>query len=411
MIVPSIDIMGGKVVQLKQGKDLVLTAERDAVDLACEFNRYGEVAVIDLDAAMGKGSNLKLIEQVCRVADVRVGGGIRDLETARTLLKAGAKRLIFGTAASEELCGQLPQDIVMVALDHKDGKVLDKGWQNATDETVVDRAKRLAPYCGSFLSTFVQTEGTMAGISIDAARDLQKQLQKPLTVAGGTATTLEVSALAREGIDVQVGMGLYTGKIDPVQSVVDSVEWPENKLVPTVVQNETGQVLMVAYSSPQSLEQALKQGKGVFFSRSRNEIWVKGLTSGSTQELISCRVDCDRDCLLFTVRQTKGACHSGSYSCFDQISTTPRFSVAELFETLKERKRDMPEKSYTATLLSNRKKLMKKIVEETYEVTSFDSRENLRWEIADLIYHLSILAVAEGIDWSDIESELASRRR
>ncbi len=116
MLVPSIDLQGGKAVQLRQGKELVLTSERDPVDLAREFNRYGEVAVIDLDAAMGKGNNRELIKEMCKVADVRVGGGIRDVATGRELLKAGASALILGTMAKPEILSELPPDRVMVAL-------------------------------------------------------------------------------------------------------------------------------------------------------------------------------------------------------------------------------------------------------------------------------------------------------
>src|SRR5271163_4652441 len=102
MLVPSIDLQNGKAVQLRQGKEFVLQSDRDPVELAREFNRYGEVAVIDLDAAMGTGSNLSLVEKICRVADVRAGGGIRDIDTGRKLLKAGAKQIIIGTKATED---------------------------------------------------------------------------------------------------------------------------------------------------------------------------------------------------------------------------------------------------------------------------------------------------------------------
>jgi phosphoribosyl-ATP pyrophosphohydrolase/phosphoribosyl-AMP cyclohydrolase len=413
MLVPSIDIMDGKVVQLRQGKDLVLKLDMDPISLARDFNRYGEVAVIDLDAAMGNGDNINLIENICRVADVRVGGGIRDKARGQKLMQAGAKRLIFGTAATPELLGQFPADVVMVALDHRNGEVVDHGWQTGTGESLGNRALRLAPYCGSFLSTFVENEGCMVGLSISTVENLKACLNRPLTVAGGISSTEEVVAISRIGVDVQVGMALYTGKVDPVQAFVDSVKFGDGEpaLVPTIVQDDTGRVLMLAYSSKESLKNALQEGRGIYYSRSRKELWEKGLTSGNIQRLVSCRLDCDRDTVLFTVVQKNGACHVGSRSCFDTSSISGRFAMEDLFKVLKERKDFLPAGSYSTTLFQNREKLLKKINEEAFEVVSHTSRENLCWEIADLIYFLSVLAVDEGIDWNDIRAELGSRRK
>ncbi len=411
MLVASIDIKDGKVVQLRQGKDLVLESDRQAVDLAQEFNRYGEVAVIDLDAAMGKGSNLELIKEICKVADVRVGGGIRDVERGKELLRSGAKQLIFGTAASPELLSKFPVNSCMVALDQRNGTVFDQGWQNSTGESVIARAQRLAPYCNAFLTTFIEAEGGLGGMPIESVKQLKEQLSKPLTVAGGIAGTDEVIEISKLGIDVQVGMALYTGRIDLAQSVIGSLNFNKDGLCPTIVQDQEGQVLMLAYSSVDSLKRALQEGKGIYFSRSRQNIWEKGLTSGNVQRLISCRLDCDRDSLLFTVDQKNAACHNNTYSCFAAGSSGKKFSLNDLFETLKERKQSLAKDSYSAALFQDREKLQEKIWEEAAEVIHFKSRENLKWEIADLLYFMSVLAVSENIEWKEIERELAVRRR
>lgn len=411
MLIPSIDIMDGKAVQLKQGKDFVLESERSPLELAKEFNRFGEIAVIDLDAAMGKGENRQLIKEICRIADVRVGGGIRDVETGREFLKAGARRLIVGTMASPEFLQKFSPQQVLVALDHRGEIVVDQGWQNATGETIWQRAERVGQYCSGFLATFVEGEGCLQGMNIEAIKQLKEKLPGQLTVAGGIAEIDEVVEISALGVDVQVGMAIYTGRIDPVEAVVKSVKFNADGLVPTIVQDESGQVLMMAYSSATSLTRALREGKGIYFSRSRNEIWEKGLTSGNVQQLISCRVDCDRDCLLFTVNQQKAACHNNTYSCFGTATSDRKFSMADLFETLQSRKNSDPSKSYTSSLFQDRRLLLKKIMEEAYEVVSHSSTDNLRWEIADLLYFASVLAVDEGIEWKDIESELAGRRR
>lgn len=412
MIIPSIDLMGGKAVQLRQGKELVLVEDRDPIELAREFNRYGEIAVIDLDAALGKGDNLPLIREICRVADVRAGGGIRTKERGQELLRAGAKRIIIGTAATPEFLQNFPAARVMVAIDHKDGNVVDQGWANDTGEAFIDRAKRLAPYCGGFLCTFVATEGTLQGMDLNALKSLQSQINLPLTVAGGVASTEEAAAISRLGMDVQVGMGLYTGKINLADAIVQSLDFEKCLQIPTIVQDAAGQVLMLAYSTPESLKLALTEGRGIYFSRSRNDIWRKGETSGHTQALIACRTDCDRDALLFTVQQTGGAaCHTDAYSCFGSGLRTPDFSLHTLFDILESRKVAAPEGSYTAKLFANRELLLKKLSEEAFEVSRAPDRRNLVWEIADTMFFLSVLASAENIAWQELEAELGGRHQ
>lgn len=411
MLIPSIDIQKGRAVQLKQGKEFVLEAERSPLELAAEFNRYGEVAVIDLDAALGAGDNLDLVKELCRIAELRCGGGIRSVERGRELLRAGAKQIIIGTAAEPEFLSKFPRERVLVALDQKKGEVFDRGWLNPTGESISERGRRLSPYCAGFLSTFIEEEGGMQGLGADKARALRDELQMPLTVAGGVSSTEEIIEISKLGIDVQVGMALYTGKIDLAASVVEALKYDKDGLCPTIVQDESGQVLMLAYSNKESLTLALQEAKGIYFSRSRQELWEKGLSSGAFQRLISCRVDCDRDSLLFKIKQEKSACHNGTYSCFGGASAARKFSLYELYETLKERKKNAPAGSYSATLFKDRKELLAKIQEESLEVQTFSSTDNLRWEIADLIFMISVLAVDEGIEWSEIEAELGGRKK
>ncbi len=408
MIIPSIDLMGGLAVQLRQGREHVLTSPRDPLELAAEFNRYGEVAVIDLDAAMGRGDNLGLVREMCRVADVRAGGGVRDEKRGRELLAAGAASIIIGTAAEPDLLSAFPRDRVVVALDHRGGRVVDRGWTRDTGEDFRARAERLAPHCGGFLVTFVDREGGLGGMDMEEVRSLAGSLGRPVTVAGGVAGTAEAAEISKLGADVQVGMALYTGRLDLAEAVVRSLDFGKaGGLMPTVVQDGSGQVLMLAYSSPESLARALREGKGVYWSRSRNEIWEKGAVSGSVQSLVSCRADCDRDALLFTVSQTGPACHAGTYSCFGRR----RFGLGTLFGILGKRKAAMPDGSYTATLFKDRTKLLRKIMEEAFEVAIAKGRRETAWEISDLVYFLGALAVDEGLGLRDIEAELSSRHR
>lgn len=406
MIVPSIDLSEGRAVQLRRGKERVLTSERNPIDLAVELNRYGEVAVIDLDAAMGTGDNLKLQRELCEAADVRAGGGIRSEERARKLLASGARRLILGTAVFEDFVKRLPRHRIQAALDHVGGKVVDRGWTGDTGEGILQRAEKVKPYVGSYLCTFVAEEGSMRGMDVSAAKRLESEMELPLTVAGGVGSTREVVELSKSGIDVQVGMALYKGLLDPAEAVVESFSFPESGLLPTIVQDLSGQVLMLAYSSRESLLRALREGRGIYYSRSRDQLWEKGETSGNVQRLISCRTDCDRDAILFTVDQTGVACHTGSYSCFG----SRRFGMPELFEVIRQRKRDMPQGSYVASLLADPEKLSAKIREEAAEVVGADDRDHLAWELADLLFFMSVRAAAEKIEWKRIVSELGGRR-
>ncbi|MBN2496284.1 MAG: bifunctional phosphoribosyl-AMP cyclohydrolase/phosphoribosyl-ATP diphosphatase HisIE [Deltaproteobacteria bacterium] len=407
MIIASIDLRQGRAVQLRQGKEQVLSSERDPIDLAREFNRYGPVAVVDLDAAMGTGDNLALIEQLCRIAEVRVGGGIRDEARGRDLLRCGARQLVIGTAASPELLSAFSPDQVIAALDQREGIVLDEGWTRSTGEPVLERAARLAPYCSGYLCTFVEHEGGMGGLPAEQALKLAEQLPHPVTVAGGVASTREAVELARLGMDVQVGMALYTGELDLAEAFTSSLDFEKVGLVPTVVQDGSGQVLMLAYSSPESLRRALREGKGIYYSRSRDEIWEKGASSGHVQRLVAARTDCDRDALLFAVEQTGVACHLGRYSCFGHR----RFSVSQLFDVLEARLRSAPAGSYTARLYADREYLLRQFMEEAFEITRSADRDNLQWEAADLLYHMAALLVQEGLGWSDVVNELRSRHR
>ncbi|MDP3766195.1 MAG: HisA/HisF-related TIM barrel protein, partial [Nanoarchaeota archaeon] len=160
MIIPSIDLMNGKAVQLKQGKEKVLE-RKDVLALAKEFGKYGEIAVIDLDAALGKGNNSELIKKICKIADCRVGGGIRTIEKANEILQAGAKKIIIGTKANSEFLKQLPKDRVMVAIDAKDNYVVTEGWTKKTNATPQQLISRLESYCSGFLFTNVDKEGLM----------------------------------------------------------------------------------------------------------------------------------------------------------------------------------------------------------------------------------------------------------
>jgi phosphoribosyl-ATP pyrophosphohydrolase/phosphoribosyl-AMP cyclohydrolase len=403
MLIPSIDLMGGKAVQLRRGREKLLERD-DPVELAREWSLFGEIAVVDLDRALGKGDNTALVGRLCAEADCRVGGGIRDEAQARRLLAAGAKRLVVGTRAEPGFLSLLPPERWIVALDSEHGKVVTEGWEKATLDTPEAKGKALAPYCSEFLVTFVEREGALEGTDLAEAKRLAKALPRPLTVAGGITTLDEVAALTRMGIHAQVGMAIYTGAFAPAEAMATSIDWTKGP-VPTIAQDEAGNVLMLAFSTEDSLRKALAERKGWYFSRSRNRLWQKGETSRHVQALKRVRLDCDADTILFTVAQTGPACHRNAATCFGPAG---RQGLERLQAQILARRGSG---SYTDELLKNPRLLRKKLEEEAGEVVSFKDPANLAWEVADWLYFATALMAREGVSWSQVFAQLESRRK
>ena len=402
MLIPSIDIMNGKAVQLRQGIKKVLCSDRNPVEIAREFNRFGIPAVIDLDAAMGRGDNIELVKEICRATGARAGGGIRSLEKAQELLRAGASRLILGTALWDDFVIKLPREKVQAALDTRNGTVMTHGWKQSTGKTIEEVISEVESRAGSLLCTFIETEGTMRGLSSRRITELQSLTTLPLTVAGGIKNTENAVSAMKCGVDVQVGMSLYTGKLDPTLAL--SALLGDNVLYPTVTEDQNGQVLMLAWSNCESLRKAVQTGKGIYYSRSRKTLWEKGETSGNTQQLQKCRFDCDSDTLLFTVQQKGNACHSGSYSCFGDRRFQP-----EVLREKVHRRKGTETGSYTSLLLKDPSLLRKKLMEEAAEVAFAENLEEVVWEAADLMYFLTVLLEEKNCSWDSVMAELEGR--
>lgn len=413
MLIASIDIMNNKVVQLRQGKEKMLE-RNDAYALAKDFDRYGEIAVIDLDAAMGKGHNSEIIRELLKIAACRVGGGIRSVEKAKELISLGAAKIIIGSKAFEhdtinhkflkELVCAAGRNKIIIAVDAWNGEIVTQGWAHKTGLNLLETVAELEPYCAEFLFTCVEREGTLTGINMMTARDVLQRTKNKITVAGGIASIDEVKSFARLGADVQIGMALYTGGIALAEGFIESLDW-EKGLIPTIVLDASGQVLMLAYSSKESLQKTFDTGRMWYFSRSRNKLWMKGETSGNAQELIRMRTDCDRDALLATIKQTGVACHTETYSCFGEKN----FILNELYEVIRDRFAHPEPGSYTATLTPE--KLAEKITEEAQELIEAHERDHIIWEAADLLYFITVRLAQQNINLNEVINELRRRRR
>jgi phosphoribosylformimino-5-aminoimidazole carboxamide ribotide isomerase len=222
MLIPSIDLMGGKIVQLVQGEKKKL--EFDNFDYWIErFSKHPIVQLIDLDAARGAGDNRQLVKQIVSRLNCQVGGGIHNVETAEELLNLGASKVIIGSALLTEgridhqharaLAEAIPQAGLMFALDSRGGRVAIDAWRTATAITAFDMIRELEPFCGSFLYTHIDTEGLMGGIPMETVLAIRRATKRHLVVAGGITEQHEIDALDALGIDAVVGMALYAGKI------------------------------------------------------------------------------------------------------------------------------------------------------------------------------------------------------
>lgn len=222
MLIPSIDLMDGKIVQLVQGAEKALEFENFQYWIE-RFSDYPLVQLIDLDAAMGSGSNHELASMICKLLPCQVGGGIRDIDRARELMAEGAKRIIVGTALfrngnidsglASHLSSELGSEKLTFAIDTRGGKVSIKGWKEDTSADPLAVIRTLDSYCSAFLYTHIDTEGTMTGFPMEVARRLRGATSKRIFVAGGIRSLDEVTMLDKIGVDAVVGMAIYKGAI------------------------------------------------------------------------------------------------------------------------------------------------------------------------------------------------------
>lgn len=224
MIIPCIDLQNGRAVQLVHGRKLRLAVE-DVFSLLERFREYPLLHIIDLDAAMGRGSNARLVGRLCRGATmrVRVGGGIRTVARAKRILAAGAEKVIIGSAAfknggvNRALLSRLAEGVgkrrIIVAVDTEKGRILVRGWQEKLRLTPEEVFPELERYASEFLCTYVDSEGTMRGTNLRWFRRLRKATRLPITAAGGVRSRREVHELERLGMNAAVGMALYLNQL------------------------------------------------------------------------------------------------------------------------------------------------------------------------------------------------------
>jgi len=398
MLIPSVDILGGQAVQMVGARELALELG-DPRPWVERFGVLGEVDVMDLDAALGQGSNADLIKQLLPLARCRVGGGIRSYEAAAQWLEAGAARVVLGTAAEPSLLSRLPRRRVIASLAEMGDQVMVDGWRRGTGRGVAERMAELAPHVGGFLVHFVELGGRMEGTSLERAASLRGVAgEARVTVAGGISSCEEVAHLDRLGIDAQVGMALYTNRIE-LHEAVACLMRPDPPWA-TVVTDPYGAALGLVWSNRESLKEALAVRQGVYHSRSRG-LWRKGETSGNRQELLEILPDCDRDALRFRVRQQGvGFCHVQTPTCWGDDRGLQRLA----------RRLAIPRPGgYTERLLTEDGLLAAKLREEAGELAEARGEDAVAWEAADLLYFTMVALQRQGVSLERVVRELERR--
>jgi phosphoribosylformimino-5-aminoimidazole carboxamide ribotide isomerase len=222
VLIPSIDLMGGKIVQLVQGERKALEFD-NFPEWINRFYSFPIVQVIDLDAATGSGSNQTQVQELCRELPCQVGGGLRNGERVREVFAFGAKKAIIGSSLfsknginetfAAELAGEFGSERLIFAVDSRAGHVAVKGWRESTGLRPADAIRVLDPFCSAFLYTHIDTEGMMQGFPVATLDELRKTTTKKLIVAGGIRSREEVNRLDAFGVDAVVGMAIYTGSM------------------------------------------------------------------------------------------------------------------------------------------------------------------------------------------------------
>lgn len=447
MVISSIDLKDGKVVQLKNGKDLVLQRD-DADSLIKEFDKYGEVAIIDLDAALGnllpEGSlknvegkpikeatpNTTLLRSLLRKGNVRVGGGIRDVKKAKELVSLGAEKVIIGSAAwasseqrangailntdfLDELVATIGKQRIIISVDAINGKIAVKGWTESNGIDFIEGAKAAEKYASELLFTCVEKEGCLEGTNLDYAQQLRNAVKCRVVIAGGVSTLEEIISLEKMGCDVQLGMALYKGLVSLKDAFIGCLNWEKaaessNGLIPVIAQSSSGEVLMMGFANKEAFEKTFATDKLTFYSRTRNVLWTKGETSGHHLAVQRLRVDCDRDTVLATVIPNGGVCHTGSFTCFN-AEADANSNMERLYSVIADRFANPKPGSYTATLTDER--VRDKVQEEAEEVCEAEGHDEVVWECADLLYFLNVLMFKEKVTWTEVFDELDRRHK
>lgn len=453
---PAIDVKDGQCVRLKKGlfNEVTVYSERP-YEIAKGFEEAGAqfIHTVDLDGALkGHGVNAETIKKICSSVNVPVqmGGGIRTLENIQEVLDLGVYRVIIGTKAVENpdfikaAIDRFGAEHIVVGVDAKDGLVAIEGWEKVSDKTALSLALAMKDIgVQTIVYTDISKDGMLAGPNVEQTKILSDKTGIDIIASGGMSCMDDLTHINDAGIHgAIIGKAIYEKRIDLKEAVnlfesgasynkasampkahilFKDLKLDANGLIPVVVQDYVnGEVLMLAYMNEEAYNKTLETGIMTYYSRSRQELWIKGLTSGHFQYVRSIEIDCDNDTLLAKVKQIGAACHTGNKSCFyrnlvstEYAQTNPLKVFNNVMSIIEDRKQHPKEGSYTNYLFDKGiDKILKKCGEEATEViiaAKNPDPEEIKYEISDFLYHVMVLMVLKGVTWEDIVKELANR--
>lgn len=337
VILPAIDIQNGECVRLVKGDfETVHRVAESALETAKSFEQAGArwIHMVDLDGAKeGKCVNSALFEAVAAQTGLKVeiGGGIRNMSTLEEYFSRGISRCILGSAALKDPAFVREAvaaygNRIAVGIDALGGMVATEGWLQVSAVDYIELAKRMEQSgVQTLIFTDISKDGTLAGPNVEQLCQLSEAVSCNIIASGGIRELADIATLKQKGLYGTIcGKSLYSGTLDlkeALQTAQDAVDtdclFEKSSLIPAVVQESaTGEVLMLAYMNRTALYRTIESGTTWFWSRSRQEYWNKGATSGHFQQVVSIDGDCDNDTLLIKVNQSGAACHTGSHSCF-----------------------------------------------------------------------------------------------
>jgi phosphoribosyl-ATP pyrophosphohydrolase/phosphoribosyl-AMP cyclohydrolase len=384
-----------------------MTPETEA--FAASFALAGRVFV-DAPAALALGSDdeqASWLRSYVRRAACRIGGGLRDAASAVRWLDAGAEGVVLDGETPEEVLAKVPEARRFAALTATPEGLCTGGFGAARGASLVSHLEAISPSFRGVFVTFVGQDGALAVPPVELVRELARRRGKSeLSVGGAIPDAALVAELDRAGArsvlrQTQLGGALTFADALTAPLVTDR---PDG-LFSTVVCDEHGVALGLAYSSRESLRVAIERGVGAYFSRSRGGLWVKGETSGALQKLLRVELDCDRDALRFLLEQAEpGFCHEATRTCWGEDHGVPK-----LARVLAARRLSAPAGSYTKRLFDDGALLESKLLEEAGELASATTSEDIAWETADVIYFALVFAARAGVPLSAVTAELDRR--
>ena len=384
--------------KIKSSYENQLKIEEDfIINYAKRINYFGSVVVSNIESH-------NLLKGICDVAECDLVMNSPKLETIQAVLRKGVKKVIIPVEKIEDIGQKVSKNIIIARITLRKTSLLNNNLIDLKAE-LKEEVNRVVSYCSEILIDYDE-DLTLDESTVLAVIDyISEFIDYPLTFLDTNYKYTEL--LEKKGVNPFIYSSEMLEEKEMLKIFTHALDFQKLEgLIPTIVQDEHNQILMLAFSTQDSLTQALIQKKGIYYSRSRKSIWIKGETSGNYQMLNNIRYDCDQDALLFNVRQEGVACHLKRYSCFGNKT----FELSDLYEIIQDRILNPAPNSYTSKISKSERLIIEKIREESNEVINYTSDENLVWEIADLWYFIMVLMAKKGINLQDILNELRSRR-